>query len=383
MGFHSPLRKGGVRTMNKNLLATPMGTPLALTVLFLAGILILFFLLLRLSGGSGRSRRINRRSIKEAIDTLPDAVCFFQDSGTVKLCNRQMHRRFRAMTGKDLQTREEFEHALSEYRNEDPRHNDPKDRRLLLFSDGSALRYEEHLITSESGVCTETILSDVTELYRRKQELEEQTEELKLLGEKLQKLSANVLVLTREREILSGKTRLHDQLGVGLTAIRHFLLTDDAKGDAEGAFRMMKRAVELLENDAIHTEFPADFEEFLMDARAVGVEVEQKGNIPRDSKVAEIFLLAARECLTNSVRHSDASKLWMEITENEQEVTLTIASDGAPLERDVRPMGGLANLKRKTEGAGFTMEISPSPEILLTITVPQEKTGERKECSAY
>ncbi len=48
------------------------------------------------------TNRITRSSIKEAMDELPVAGCYFNERGSVKLCNRQMYRLYHAMTGKDF-----------------------------------------------------------------------------------------------------------------------------------------------------------------------------------------------------------------------------------------------------------------------------------------
>ena len=61
---------------------------------------------------------------------------------------------------------------------------------------------------------------DVTKQYHEKINLTKQTEKLKEISRELRYLSDNVLILTREREVLAAKTKLHDQMGAGLTAIR-------------------------------------------------------------------------------------------------------------------------------------------------------------------
>ena len=51
---------------------------------------------------------ITRRSIKEGFDDLPAAVCYFTPDGIIRLCNRQMFRVYRALSGRDLQSLEEL-----------------------------------------------------------------------------------------------------------------------------------------------------------------------------------------------------------------------------------------------------------------------------------
>ena len=49
-----------------------------------------------------------RTAVKEALDTLPAAVCYFNSSGSVKLCNPVMYRLFRKMAQSDLQSYQEL-----------------------------------------------------------------------------------------------------------------------------------------------------------------------------------------------------------------------------------------------------------------------------------
>lgn len=51
---------------------------------------------------------ITRGSIKEGFDDLPAAVCYFTLDGIIRLCNRQMFRVYRALSGQDLQSLEEL-----------------------------------------------------------------------------------------------------------------------------------------------------------------------------------------------------------------------------------------------------------------------------------
>lgn len=82
---------------------------------------------------------------------------------------------------------------------------------------------------------------DVTKQYHEKINLTKQTEKLKEISRELRYLSDNVLILTREREVLAAKTKLHDQMGAGLTAIRQNLL--QGSEDYIDAVRLLCQAV--------------------------------------------------------------------------------------------------------------------------------------------
>ena len=93
--------------------------------------------------------KLSRASIKEAVDTLPMAVCYFLPSGIVKLCNKQMEILFRFFANTDLQCYSEF---LKELRacNENTvvkRLEDESD--TYLFPDKTAWHYSEKLIQTK------------------------------------------------------------------------------------------------------------------------------------------------------------------------------------------------------------------------------------------
>lgn len=161
--------------------------------------------------------------MKQAIDSLPSAICWFTEEGTVKLCNLQMYRLFRMLAGRDLQMYAEICTALEDC----PEGNTNSrqigvirlsgERQTYLFPDGSVWKYSRKEIAASDGRrYIEAMFSNVTGLYEKHLELRRQTEQLKLISRELKKLSEHVLELTRESEILAAKTRLHDRIGAGL-----------------------------------------------------------------------------------------------------------------------------------------------------------------------
>ena len=106
-------------------------------------------------------------SVKEAFDHLPSGVCFFDKNGTVTLCNYQMYRVFFALTGTDLQSLPELQELLA------------CGSDIFLLDDGRAWRFAQEQITTQDGTAyTQVTASDVTELYRRQKELEEDNHKL-------------------------------------------------------------------------------------------------------------------------------------------------------------------------------------------------------------
>lgn len=187
---------------------------------------------------------ITRGSIKEGFDDLPAAVCYFTPDGIIRLCNRQMFRVYRALSGRDLQSLEELHQQV--WAPTHGRRVDGKNPSFVL-PDGTCWLYSEQTVFGE-GVRphVECIFSEVTDLQRQRQELLRQNQELLRMNRELRRLSENVQEMTREKEILEFKTRLHDEMGYGLTAVRQCLLQRKDPAELEASLEQMNKAVQLL-----------------------------------------------------------------------------------------------------------------------------------------
>ena len=189
---------------------------------------------------------LSRDSIKQALDMLPSGICYFTPFGNVKLCNRQMHSLFHTIAQSDLQTLAELRDALSDCDACSGVICLSKERQTYLFPDGKAWRFRQtELKASDGAFYTEAVFSDVTELYHKNLELKAQIKQLNAISRELKWLSDNALILTREKEVLSAKTKLHDDMGAGLIAIRHILnnnQTEEAGSDAAARTRVQWRS---------------------------------------------------------------------------------------------------------------------------------------------
>ena len=158
-------------------------------------------------------KKSDSNSIKEAMNVLPIGICYFAEDGYVKLCNEQMYRLFQTIAHRDLQKQEELKEALCLCERYGVSRINNKE--IYLFPDGKwYLSYRENEVTDRKGKAyTEAIFLDITKKYEEKINLTKQTEQLKEIAKELRYLSDNVLILTREREVLAAKTKLHDRDG--------------------------------------------------------------------------------------------------------------------------------------------------------------------------
>ena len=318
---------------------------------------------------------ISRDSIKQALDMLPSGICYFTPSGSVKLCNRQMDSLFRTISQSDLQTLAELQEALKDCDACSGVICLSKERQTYLFPDGKAWRYRQTEVKASDGALyTGAIFSDITELYSKNLELKAQIKRLKAISRELKWLSDNALILTREKEVLSAKTKLHDDMGTGLIAIRH-ILNNNGTQEAATAVDVFRRAVSAIKYDNVYPRGHIELDRFLQDAEAIGIKVDLSGELPRQEELRRVMILAMRECLTNSVRHAGATTIHITAENKGDSVSMKITNDGRPPETEVVPKGGLHNLYRHVMACGGTMEIQSKPGFALTVVLPATKEG--------
>ena len=172
--------------------------------------------------------------------------------------------------------------------------------------------------------------------------------------------------------MLSAKTKLHDDMGAGLIAIRH-ILHNNRTEEAANAVDLFRRAVSAIKYDNAYPQGRSELDRFLQDAEAIGIKVNLSGELPRQEELRRVMILAMRECLTNSVRHAGATTLHIAVEKTGDSISVKITNDGRPPETEVVPKGGLLNLYRHIMDYGGTMEIQSKPHFALTVVLPVTK----------
>lgn len=313
-----------------------------------------------------------RAAVKEALDTLPTAVCYFTPSGAVKLCNQTMYALFRKLAQSDLQSFFELQAALDGC---DAATGIIRDGNVFLFPDGRAWQYTAGAVqTADGQVYTEAVLSEVTALYEKRLELKRQSRELKKMYRELKSLSENAREAAREQEILRMKSRLHDQMNLGVAAIRR-MLRNAASEENAAAIAQFRRAIQVLREENAAPQ--GDLAELIQDAAVSGIQIHIIGELPKAARNS--LLPALREACVNAARHADATALYVAAEQSENAVTLRMTNDGKPPAGEVVPRGGLADLKRLLAAAGGSMEIRSQPAFSLTVTLPAGDLGSGKE----
>lgn len=316
-------------------------------------------------------RSISQSSIKEAFDNLPTGVCFFNEAGLPVLCNLAMHRFSFAVCGRDVQFITELDTCLAE--DFTPVAGTKKDGRSFLLEDGTVWQLKKRAVTHENGeTYTQFLALDVTDLYGKRSELLRETEQLRKVQADLQRLSANVVAVTREEEILNTKMRVHDEMGRCLLAARTYLKEGGRDSVPDSLAASWQRAVSMLKysNDTPDEDMLSQIRQTCAFVR---LEFIQRGDLPSGEDTAYLLTCAVRECVTNAVRYADATELYADFSEDTHTASVAVTNNGRAPEREITEGGGLSTLRRRVERAGGTMTVESLPRFRLTVTVPKRK----------
>lgn len=317
-------------------------------------------------------KTINNTSIKEAFDNLPTGVCFFNNAGLPVLCNLTMHRFLFAVCGNDIQFITDLQKCLED--DFVPISGTVRDGKIFTLPNGKAWQLERRCVTDEYGkIFTQFVVLDVTDLQMNRVELTEETEQLRHTQAELQRLSANVVTVTREEEILNTKMRVHDEMGRCLVEARKYLC-DDSESIPKSVVHSWKRAVSMLKynNEADDEDMMC---QILKTCQSLGLEIIQSGELPKNEDTAYLLTCAVRECVTNAVRYAQASELYAEFTEDEECAAVVVMNNGKQPEKPIAEGGGLSTLRKRIERSGGVMTVQSFPRFKLTVRVPKKREG--------
>ncbi len=330
----------------------------AIDAIIISALLIFFFM--------GIRNGISAFSVKESVDKLKTGICFSYENGMIKLINHRMDELSRIITGKEMTNALDFINSLrsrecqpgTEVLNSD-------DDIMLRLPDYTVWRFSVKRI----GKMYEITAADTTDLYRVSEDLRLSNSELREMNERLLKYGENVDELTKSRERLETKYRIHAELGNALLATRLYLQNND--GNSDEIINIWKRNITVLGvKNTEDTEYNA-INGLIEAAKAVGIRVIISGEMPEKEQVKKLFTEATAEALTNAVKHADAKLFSISFTSDLFSFTASFSNDGKKADKSYCEGGGLSALRKKTENLGGRMTVKTENDFTLIITVPK------------
>ncbi len=334
--------------------------PIIISVVIIALILI-SLVVIGIKEISYRKNTITRSSIKESIDKLNAGLCFAIPNGRTVLVNAVMNKLCYALTGRDLQNADSFWNRLSsnDIQN-DVECLEKGDNPCYRLADGSVWRFSREKLPSFVQIKA----TDITQVYSVNNSLQEKNKDLKALNMRLREYGENIVELTRSRERLETKTRIHGELGQVLLATRRYLL--DTSTDAP--VDLWKKNISVLRMES-NLQDEDSYKMFIDAAKTIGVEVKMTGCLPENTEIKNLFLSAAAEALVNGVRHGNSTTLYIDVAQTDKTHTIKFRNNGKQPPTPIIEGGGLGSLRNKVKRVGGEMSVLTKPEFSLNIII--------------
>ena len=322
-----------------------------------------------------RLSSLTAMSVKDAISVLPAGLCFYDETGRLLLTNGKIGDECREITGMPLSDGAAFWSAMCEGKVADgivcSREGDSV---LVEKKDGRACCYKRINHILDGKTVYELSGSDISREFALKKKVEEQNEELRKMNVRLRKYGETVTEVTKERETLAARVKVHDGMGSLILKTKRAILQEECDKDA--LIREWNGVVSLVSSPETEEDRA---EEIKKTAESVGVKILYTGVRPPKGSVAEKILAnAVFECITNTARHADGDELYITVSDDGAFFTARIGNNGRPPKAEIVEGGGLSSLRRITEMAGGSMKTESFPRFLLSVSIPKgEKEDER------
>ena len=311
-----------------------------------------------------RKKELSPFSIKEATDKLPMGICFADPDGRIILCNHRMRCLSFALCGHELQIAGDLETALA-----NPGQSVTVKDACYLLPDKTVWQFRTQNITVDGDDHWKQMTAhNVTELYYDNLRQAEINKELKKVNRKLRKMYERMADDIREKESLDLKVYIHDTIGRSLLTIRDIIGSGE---DTDRKIETLQDAVSMLTSDRIISR--GTMEEVKQTAKALGVAVKIEGGLPSDSAAEALTVAAAKECVTNCLKHAGGNEVYIRIAERGKRYDITITNNGSVPTEPIKEGSGLTSLRRSIESAGGEMHTSYKPRFALLITLPSKE----------
>lgn len=255
-------------------------------------------------------RNINYYSLKEALDELKTAV-MFESEFNVVYENLAMKTLLEKLNIKQNQSSFEIWKSLKSRENS----KIIDEQNILVFLDKKVYSFS---IIKQSK--TQIYAFDITKEYLTTTEIENKQKELKTKQTEILQMIKNLDEIERQREVLSLKSKLHDIIGQRLFILHHILdVIDEKTFDLNSVKSLLKTMLDEIDNEDISE--TQNLQNSIVTAfEMIGFNIEISGEIPKETPKAKALIKIIRECATNAIRHANATKLFVNISQDRIEI---------------------------------------------------------------
>ena len=310
-------------------------------------------------------KNTSAKMIKKAIDSYPGGICFSALDGRVILANEKMNKLMLELTGHTILnakvTWEELANFASNGKAEkltqswlpkDPDKESIHQQLFFRFSDSSIWRFELRFLDLNT---VQIESAEITELYRLSEELYENTIQLREMQKRQKALLDSIVEVNLNKEILSAKMHIHDELGHCLLATIKAITEDSLAENADTLRESWNSTIRDFSNIPMVWTVPdSSLQSELMQVR----------------KALQLLYTAIREALTNAVRHADATELTVKIGQDEKSYHIEISNNGSVTVSRITEGNGLSALRQRLEQEGASLKVLCDGSVSLLVDIP-------------
>ena len=318
-----------------------------LSVVFIVISVVYLFaksLILLLNSFSKLKNTINYYSLKEALDGLKTAVMFESKFNVV----------YENLAMKNLLEKLEInknKSSLEIWQNIKLRKSSKivDEQNILVFLDEKVYSFS---IIKQSKI--QIYAFDITKEYLTTLEIENKQAELKVKQSEILKMIENLDEIERQKEVLILKSKLHDIIGQRLFILHHVLDAIDEKTfNLNNIKNMLKTMIGEIHNDDIFE--TKNMQNSIVTAfEMIGFNIIISGEMPREMQKAKPIIKIIRECATNAIRHANATKLFVKISDKKIE----ISDNGKFTNQTITESTGIKGMRLNAEMLGGELFIS-------------------------
>ena len=327
-------------------------------------------------------KKTSAKMIKKAIDSYPGGICFSALDGRVILANEKMNKLMLELTGHTILnakvTWEELANFASNGKAEkltqswlpkDPDKESIHQQLFFRFSDSSVWRFELRFLDLNT---VQIEAAEITELYRLSEELYENTIRLHEMQKRQKALLDSIVEVNLNKEILSAKMHIHDELGHCLLATIKAITEDSLAENADTLRESWNSTIRDFSNIPMVWTVPDSSlqSELMQVAELNGCKVTFLGKQPESRKALQLLYTAIREALTNAVRHADATELTVKIGQDEKSYHIEISNNGSVTVSRITEGNGLSALRQRLEQEGASLKVLCDGSVSLLVDIP-------------
>ena len=264
---------------------------LSVILLFLSIILIIYAF-------KRGNQTISSISIKESVETLLKGICFYEKSGLIHLFNEEMNRLSIILCGNALLNGSTFWNNIITGNLKEGFYLIQKkdDEAIINFFNTKVFSFKRIRHNIDANELYEIIATNITEEYQLTKELEIQLQKLKLVNQRLLSYGQNIAILTREKEILSAKIRIHDNIGKLLLITKRKLSSNLNNEEQNKLLSFWKNELEVLTTTQ-KEEKKSNLQVIFDAAKLVDIKIDFSGDYPPENSTLEKILIhAMHEC---------------------------------------------------------------------------------------